>query len=194
MEDVALLQEIVESPDDDLPRLVYADWLDDHGQAERAEFIRVQVELARLAEEDDERAELEHRERRLRKRHEREWLGALRESLHGWGFSRGFLSHVSLDAEHLLRLHVSLVRDFPIDSVRLTGTRRRGILDDVARLPILGRLASLDLSGNYLDAVSIERLVSSYLLRDLKTLRLNDNPYGYDAVEAIAFSTELGYL
>src|SRR5262245_4711995 len=113
MEDVALIREIVECPDDDLPRLVYADWLDDHGQAERAEFIRVQVELAGLAEEADERIELEHRERRLRKRHEREWLGALREKLHGWAFSRGFLSHVSLDAEELLRLHDGLVRDYP---------------------------------------------------------------------------------
>lgn len=35
------------APDDDAPRLIYADWLDEHGQPERAEFIRVQCELAR---------------------------------------------------------------------------------------------------------------------------------------------------
>jgi uncharacterized protein (TIGR02996 family) len=34
-------------PDDDAPRLVFADWLEDQGDAERAEFIRVQCELAR---------------------------------------------------------------------------------------------------------------------------------------------------
>lgn len=34
-------------PDSDIPRLIYADWLEEHGQGERAEFIRVQVELAK---------------------------------------------------------------------------------------------------------------------------------------------------
>jgi uncharacterized protein (TIGR02996 family) len=29
-------------PDDDTPRLVFADWLDEHGQPDRAEFIRLQ--------------------------------------------------------------------------------------------------------------------------------------------------------
>jgi len=43
----ALLDAIRAAPDDDAPRLVYADWLDEHGQPERAEFIRVQCELAR---------------------------------------------------------------------------------------------------------------------------------------------------
>src|SRR5687768_3217999 len=43
----ALLQAIREAPDDDAPRLVYADWLDEHGRPERAEFVRVCVELIR---------------------------------------------------------------------------------------------------------------------------------------------------
>jgi uncharacterized protein (TIGR02996 family) len=36
----ALLEAIFAAADDDLPRLVYADWLDDHGEADQAEFIR----------------------------------------------------------------------------------------------------------------------------------------------------------
>jgi len=43
----ALLRSIIENPREDLPRLIYADWLDEAGEAERAEFIRVQCELAR---------------------------------------------------------------------------------------------------------------------------------------------------
>lgn len=43
----ALLAAIRADPDDDTVRLVYADWLDERGEAERAEFIRVQCELAR---------------------------------------------------------------------------------------------------------------------------------------------------
>jgi uncharacterized protein (TIGR02996 family) len=42
-----LLQAVVANPDDDLPRLVAADWLEEHGEPERAEFIRIQIERAR---------------------------------------------------------------------------------------------------------------------------------------------------
>jgi len=41
----ALVREIVATPSDDLLRLVYADWLDEAGEADRAAFIRVQIEL-----------------------------------------------------------------------------------------------------------------------------------------------------
>lgn len=40
------LRAIIASPDDDAPRLVYADWLEENGEPERSEFIRVQIELA----------------------------------------------------------------------------------------------------------------------------------------------------
>lgn len=55
-----LLKAVVASPDDDLPRLVAADWLDEHGEPERAEFIRVQIERAKA-----DRPELEWREKAL---------------------------------------------------------------------------------------------------------------------------------
>jgi uncharacterized protein (TIGR02996 family) len=41
----AFLRAIRESPDDDLPRLVYADWLEEHGEPGRASLFRVQVEV-----------------------------------------------------------------------------------------------------------------------------------------------------
>ena len=45
-----LLRNILLHPDDDDARLVYADWLEESGQTTRAEFIRVQVELANIRE------------------------------------------------------------------------------------------------------------------------------------------------
>ena len=48
IENQALLSAILADPDDDRPRLVYADWLEQHGQLDRARLIRVQIELARL--------------------------------------------------------------------------------------------------------------------------------------------------
>jgi uncharacterized protein (TIGR02996 family) len=46
----ALRQAVLAAPDDDLPRLVYADCLEENGDPDRAEFIRVQIELARQPE------------------------------------------------------------------------------------------------------------------------------------------------
>jgi uncharacterized protein (TIGR02996 family) len=42
-----LLAAIIECPGDDALRLIFADWLEENGDPERGEFIRVQMELAR---------------------------------------------------------------------------------------------------------------------------------------------------
>lgn len=39
-----LMAAILAAPEDDLPRLVFADWLEENGEADRAEFIRVQCQ------------------------------------------------------------------------------------------------------------------------------------------------------
>jgi uncharacterized protein (TIGR02996 family) len=36
---------IAADPDDDAPRPAFADWLDEHGERDRIEFVRVQIEL-----------------------------------------------------------------------------------------------------------------------------------------------------
>jgi uncharacterized protein (TIGR02996 family) len=43
----ALLASILADPQDDAPRMIFADWLDEHDQGERAEYIRLAIELAR---------------------------------------------------------------------------------------------------------------------------------------------------
>jgi uncharacterized protein (TIGR02996 family) len=45
-EQAAFLRAILAAPEDDVPRLIYADWLDERDDP-RGEFIRVQVELAK---------------------------------------------------------------------------------------------------------------------------------------------------
>jgi uncharacterized protein (TIGR02996 family) len=48
VEHEAFLRAIFDAPDDDTPRLVYADFLEENGEAQRAEFIRVQCQRRRL--------------------------------------------------------------------------------------------------------------------------------------------------
>lgn len=40
----ALLRTILADPDDDVCRLVFADWLEENGEADRAHFVRLQIE------------------------------------------------------------------------------------------------------------------------------------------------------
>jgi uncharacterized protein (TIGR02996 family) len=56
-----LLDAIRSAPDDDTPRLVYTDWLDEHGEPERAAFIRAQVAEARAERELEELGVLQPR-------------------------------------------------------------------------------------------------------------------------------------
>jgi uncharacterized protein (TIGR02996 family) len=42
------LQAVIERPDDDAPRLIYADWLAEQGESLRAEFIRLHCRLSQL--------------------------------------------------------------------------------------------------------------------------------------------------
>src|SRR2546423_208668 len=85
------LADILASPDDDAPRLVYADWLDENGQPERAEFIRLQCELANMSDGDGRRAALAKRERQLLRQHGRAWTDGLPRRLRALTFRRGFL-------------------------------------------------------------------------------------------------------
>ena len=65
----AFLRAIYDAPDDNTPRLVYADWLDEHGDPDRAALIRAQCESDRLPVEGrDWTDELATREGRLTRR------------------------------------------------------------------------------------------------------------------------------
>ena len=48
-DETGFLKTILDDPDDDTHRLVYADWLEEHGEPERAAFVRLQLECDRLA-------------------------------------------------------------------------------------------------------------------------------------------------
>lgn len=91
---LGLLDAVLDAPGDDGPRLVMADWLEDHGDEAQAEFIRVQCALAQLEAKSghskitplawsckcavcEEAKPLRRRERELLKGHALYWLAAL---------------------------------------------------------------------------------------------------------------------
>jgi uncharacterized protein (TIGR02996 family) len=77
VDDRRFLHAILASPEDESPRLVYADWLEEHGDAKRAEFLRVDLELAKLSKEDTGYRKLRSRWRGLRAQIPPTWLSAV---------------------------------------------------------------------------------------------------------------------
>jgi poly(ADP-ribose) glycohydrolase ARH3 len=183
--DDAFLQAILESPDDDTPRLVYADWQEERGDP-RGEFIRVQVALARLPADDPRREELEARERQLFQEHGKRWAGPLRGLVRKWEFRRGFVEAVTADARHFVRQADSLFRLAPVRQVTL---RRAGpVMDHVAGCPHLARLRCIDFCFSHLGLAELWTFLSSPYLNGLRDLRLCGNHLGVAGVRALLAS------
>jgi uncharacterized protein (TIGR02996 family) len=72
---VALLAACRARPADDLPRLVLADWLNENGQPERAEFVRIQVEVSHPTADVERIRRLKRREAELLAEYENDWTG-----------------------------------------------------------------------------------------------------------------------
>jgi uncharacterized protein (TIGR02996 family) len=94
-----LLQAIIAAPDDDAPRLAYADRLAAQGDVERAAFIRVQCALEHLTADDGQYAELRQRERELLGQYGYHWAEEFGEQIGEWLYRRGFIEYVLLCLE-----------------------------------------------------------------------------------------------
>lgn len=73
--EASLLRAVLDSPDDDAPRLVYADWLLERGDA-RGEYIALLCKLETLDEDDPAREEMVRRADNLLGEHGRAWFGS----------------------------------------------------------------------------------------------------------------------
>jgi len=177
----AFLQAIRDNPEDDAVRLIYADYLEEKGDPaglDRAEFIRLQLELGRLPADSTDRATLLARGRRLLREHEAEWVaGDLRGLVRGGEFRRGFVEKVALPAEVFPQRADELIRLAPLREVHLTG--RRDVVRQLARTPLLGQLSGLDLKGNFLNDSDLAWLVESPFLGRLTRLDLSNNARRY---------------
>jgi uncharacterized protein (TIGR02996 family) len=92
---LAFLQDARERPEDDTPRLVLADYLEEYGDHDRAEFLRLQCRLAAgpAPLEEVQRHEMEGTCDRLLVRHGGGWLGPLWQwSTSPMSWHRGLLS------------------------------------------------------------------------------------------------------
>src|SRR5262249_24298968 len=142
----AFLRLIAERPDDDGPRLLYADWLADNGDPDRAEFIRVQCALAQLPRSDPRRPDLEDAEMRPRAGPAADWLRLEPRAVDRCTFRRGFPDEVSLSAAAFLEHGPRLVAAGPVRTVNLFEIGPR--VGELAAAEALAWLTGLGLCGN----------------------------------------------
>ncbi len=201
----AFLRDIIAHPDDDAPRLIFADWLEEQGDPSsiaRAEFIRVQCALAAGPIPQERRDELLRREKQILNDWDAEWVRPIRRIVENWEFHRGFIHYVGMAADKFLSHAGRLFRCAPVQHLRLWPRMHHRSYPVVEPLNIaeladnkyLNRLLSLDLSENHLESRHVRALVVSEHLTRLTELSLAFNRIGDGGIRALAASPLMGRL
>ena len=221
--DEAFLQAIIDNPDDDAPRLIYADWLEERGDP-RGEFIRVQCALAGMAENDARWPGLMAREKALLATYQKAWIGPACEHVHRPVFARGLLDEVLVDGPEFLCHAPELFRSWRLRSaviclrseqlsdllsnpvfLRLREVHLRGQLhqpngglrgSDVERIAAcpLTKLTSFGLEDNRIGPEGVRRLTEAPWLAILRSLTLRVEDVGASGVESLAYCPALASL
>jgi uncharacterized protein (TIGR02996 family) len=188
--DAAFLEAIAANPDDDGLRLVYADWLEERDDP-RGEFIRVQIELARMAEDDPRWLGLKKREQELLEKYQSTWLGVIDEHGVAGNFGRGFLVSAIVPAQTLIEFEQEVARLGPLGTLAISGLDA-DLVPQLAASSALSRATGLDLCEERLAAEELKTLLQSPHLAGLKELLLCGSGLGPDGAEAVAATAPKG--
>jgi uncharacterized protein (TIGR02996 family) len=177
----AFLDAIFDHPDDDTPRLVYADWLQEHGQENYAQFIRLQCAAAREKPWSDAANGLWEEIGRVWHRLDEEWYPATRDVwqvpglVPHWDWAtrasvyRTELRPGLLDAIHFRR---GLLRsDVPF-------TAERAIRYSACWPSIMTHDASITIDG---PPGTLTALISDPVLRHVRRVRFDTDWYDVEA-------------
>lgn len=175
----ALLAAILANPDEDTPRLMFADWLKDNGEPDRGELVRLQVEAAHAEPFGPTARELGAAAQRLLDRHAGAWTRHVAERVVGCQFARGFVEHAAVNAATFAGDAAALFAAEPVRSLqvaRFAMTAASVSLDAFFNIPQLVRVARLDLStlGEHPDY--FDPLAACPHLAGLTDLSLRNNP------------------
>ncbi len=181
-EEQALLAAVLAQPDDDLTRLIYADYLEELGdehQVARAEFIRLQCALASPDERDHpQRAAWQIREKVLHHQYGLRWLAPMKERgqplftprSHGQ-FRRGFVEVLWMPAGWFVSKARKIVSSCPARELRLTHVTTTD-LEQLVQCQQLRGFHTLDVSDRLLGNESTMLILHSPYLEQLRVLRL----------------------
>jgi uncharacterized protein (TIGR02996 family) len=193
---LALLADAREHPEEDAPRLVLADWLEENGDDSdrtRAEFIRLQCRCARLPATDPRYAEMMWRAAELPREHAWAWLAPLALDSWRWReFSRGLL-RLCVDSRWFLEQKPTLAEGEAwawVAELMIQGSGG----DDLVRSPLLAGLTALTLFDTRLSPAGARLLADATRLSGLTRLVLDYNKIGDEGAAALAASPNFPQL
>jgi uncharacterized protein (TIGR02996 family) len=200
-EQAALLRAIVSHAEEDTPRLVYADWLQENGDAEQAAFIRDSIRLARGELRAEEAEPLGQRLKELAYERGDAWVQALGIACTPGRFERGLPLRVTFDgASEFLSVADVLFALLPIRALQISAFGDSDELDDdavirLAEMPELARLTDLRLIDHPLvNAGAWEAFFDSQNLPRLEYLSIGGCGVGTAEAEALAGASALDGL
>jgi uncharacterized protein (TIGR02996 family) len=190
---LGLLEDCKCHPEDDAPRLILADWLDEHDQPDRAEVVRLQCGLADLTEEEQRGTPEWHRVQELLARHHDAWLGPFTRP--GWAVTveRGLVG-LTVPARTLLADagRLAACEEWVwVEQVRVE--QSAGVLDEVLASPLLRRVGRLALPDNPIGPLA-QALDRAPALETLSGLNLYRCDPAADGVAVLAGIARLGQL
>jgi uncharacterized protein (TIGR02996 family) len=196
---VALLRACKELPDEEVHRLVLADWLEENATdpAETAlrDLIRLQVQFDRLSD-DNKRLPLAAEASSLLDHYGRKWLGSLDTDRVNWGLQHG-LFVMTCQEEDLSRSRLG-TPGFPEGwewVERLTVLCTEGSnYKAMAQAEPLGHIGTLDLHRNTLRRAGLEAVAQSERLRNLCGLVLSHTDLARSGLEVLMASPYLHNL
>ena len=162
----ALLDAIFDHPDDDTPRLIYADWLQEHSEEPLAEFIRARCAIALLGNHQPRPLQLREREKKAWEAIKSRWPGFIQftGARKEWFYRGLFRRRLALNEETFFLHYPEWQQWFPVGSLQLSGYwRDQGQITD--RPELLARIYELAIE-------SVEDLPASFLINLARHPRL----------------------
>lgn len=151
VENPELYAAIVANPREDTPRLAYADWLDEHGDPDRARFVRLQYEIEKLPPIGAKASKARKEEEALLKAYGDAWAGKAGRLVSQYRFRRGFVESVDVLASSFLENGERLLTFAPIREVRFLTLG--ALVPALAASPLLGRVEALAFSSYIMEQV-----------------------------------------
>ncbi len=182
------LRSIEADPEDDTPRLVFADWFEEHGDEDRARFIRLQCEYHRRYGEDwlpgssAHRRKMEREIEAILKRHREEWSRGLPAWAREKEFKRGFLHVHSMTGKQFLDSAAAIRAVAPLATLflRLLKGWEKAVLSSEH----LGGVGRLRIDGAQVTDAGIAALAADPHLRRLRQLDARRDPHVGDVKNA----------
>lgn len=158
----------------DFPRMMYADYLDESPDPidhDRAEFIRLQLALAKIPHDHPHRGSLTERQNELLLRRYDEWTSPFRGMADGFEFHRGLIDSVTVCVNTFAAKGEELFRLAPIRRVRFADAGR--MIAKLVNVPLLGRVRELMICNGEFGDGGLNVLLRSPYLTKVRTLDLS---------------------